>query len=386
MDNLNTFQKVFDNISKNANKNLLQGDSLKNHLYDGLNVDPNFMKAYGKQLDDYADNVQKLGKNVDVTKIGIDEFNESLIKNGQEAVKTTTFMQDVGNGIKSFGKTALSMVGNSVLDMAIGTGLQFVISGISDFIHREEIAIEKGQKAQSTISDTFNTFSSGKSTISNLGKSFSSSTDQINTTSDAINHVAQRYTELSKGVDSKTNKNVSLSSEDYQNYLDLSNQLAQLYPRLQSSTDSQGNAILDLGNDAKSAARSIQELYNAQMLSSNVKIGAELQDALKGTSTQIKQYNEEIDKYDKQSKKAEESAKSFASVQNQFKLPEADDDYKTYFEVDSDKFDVSAKYCYAAHESRLHQNDRCKRFTLCLVLTVRFRSLAPWGKLFQLFI
>ena len=49
-------------------------------------------------------------------------------------------------------------------------------------------------------------------------------------------------------------------------------------------------------------------------------------------------------------------------------------------------FDVSAKYCYAAHESRLHQNDRCKRFTLCLVLTVRFRSLAPWGKLFQLFI
>ena len=47
---------------------------------------------------------------------------------------------------------------------------------------------------------------------------------------------------------------------------------------------------------------------------------------------------------------------------------------------------VSAKYCYAAHESRLHQNDRCKRFALCLVLTVCFRSLAPWGKLFQLFI
>ena len=47
---------------------------------------------------------------------------------------------------------------------------------------------------------------------------------------------------------------------------------------------------------------------------------------------------------------------------------------------------VSAKYCYAAHESRLHQNDRCKRFALCLVLTVRFHSLAPWGKLFQLFI
>ena len=25
---------------------------------------------------------------------------------------------------------------------------------------------------------------------------------------------------------------------------------------------------------------------------------------------------------------------------------------------------VSAKYCYVTHELRLHQNDRCKRFTL----------------------
>ena len=31
---------------------------------------------------------------------------------------------------------------------------------------------------------------------------------------------------------------------------------------------------------------------------------------------------------------------------------------------DKDILKVSAKYCYAAHELRLHQNDRCKRFTL----------------------
>ena len=61
-------------------------------------------------------------------------------------------------------------------------------------------------------------------------------------------------------------------------------------------------------------------------------------------------------------------------------------DSLVYSSSESFKKTVSAKYCYAAHESRLHQNDRCKRFALCLVLTVRFRSLAPWGKLFQLFI
>lgn len=27
-------------------------------------------------------------------------------------------------------------------------------------------------------------------------------------------------------------------------------------------------------------------------------------------------------------------------------------------------YKVSAKYCYATHKLRLHQNDRCKRFTL----------------------
>ena len=60
---------------------------------------------------------------------------------------------------------------------------------------------------------------------------------------------------------------------------------------------------------------------------------------------------------------------------------------KEWYDVwKNERYKVSAKYCYAAHESRLHQNDRCKRFALCLVLTVRFRSLAPWGKLFQLFI
>ena len=31
---------------------------------------------------------------------------------------------------------------------------------------------------------------------------------------------------------------------------------------------------------------------------------------------------------------------------------------------DLNTYKVSAKYCYVTHELRLHQNDRCKRFTL----------------------
>ena len=32
--------------------------------------------------------------------------------------------------------------------------------------------------------------------------------------------------------------------------------------------------------------------------------------------------------------------------------------------ISQNYFFVSAKYCYVTHELRLHQNDRCKRFTL----------------------
>ena len=40
----------------------------------------------------------------------------------------------------------------------------------------------------------------------------------------------------------------------------------------------------------------------------------------------------------------------------------ADEIYIVTGRTDMRKSIVSAKYCYAAHESRLHQNDRCKRF------------------------
>ena len=81
---------------------LQNGDSLKNHLFDGMDVDPNFLKAYGKQLDEYADNIQKAGKNAKTSEIDINGFNESLVRSGQEAVKTTTFMQDIWKWIEEF--------------------------------------------------------------------------------------------------------------------------------------------------------------------------------------------------------------------------------------------------------------------------------------------
>lgn len=127
---MKTFDDVFKNIQRNAGKEWKDGDSLKNHLFDGINVDNNFLKAYGKDLDKYANHIEKAGKNADKSKINIDGFNEALARNGKEAVKTTTFMQDVGNGIKSFGKTALSMATNAGIDLLISGAFQLGAWGI----------------------------------------------------------------------------------------------------------------------------------------------------------------------------------------------------------------------------------------------------------------
>lgn len=256
-------------------------------------------------------------------------------------------MDDLKSGVKSFGKTALASIGNAGLDMLIGTGIGLAVQGISDWINRDQIAIDKGQEAQSTIKNTFDEFSNGKTTLNTLGQSFNKTETQITNTSDAISSVADKYAELAKGVNSKTNANMSLTDDDYQTYLDLSNQLASLYPQLQSGIDSQGNAMLNLGTNAKTAAQSIQSLYDAQMLSSHVNIGLELQDQFKGVTTQVAKYQKQVDGYNKQQEKAQ------ANI-DQLKVSGLSNNLKNASTIDIDSA-VLGDDLYAEYYSKIEQ-------------------------------
>lgn len=256
-------------------------------------------------------------------------------------------MDDLKSGVKSFGKTALASIGNAGLDMLIGTGISLAVQGISDWINRDQIAIDKGQEAQSTIKNTFDEFSNGKTTLNTLGQSFNKTETQITNTSDAISSVADKYAELAKGVNSKTNANMSLTDDDYQTYLDLSNQLASLYPQLQSGIDSQGNAMLNLGTNAKTAAQSIQSLYDAQMLSSHVNIGLELQDQFKGVTTQVAKYQKQVDGYNKQQEKAQ------ANI-DQLKVSGLSNNLKNASTIDIDSA-VLGDDLYAEYYSKIEQ-------------------------------
>lgn len=286
------------------------GGKIQEGFWDNVQMPDSVRAAYGSNLKKLTKHMNGVADAGGDAKASLEDLNRIIIQNGEAAVQDTTLIQKLVGGLKSVGSTALSMVGNMALNFVVSKGLEWVIGGISDWVNRDQIAIDNGKKSQQTISDTFNEFSKGKTTLNTLGQSFASTNQQITSTGDAIQSVATKYTELSKGVDKKTNANIGLSDEDYQTYLDISSQLATLYPQLQSGTDAQGNAMLNLGTNAKNAAKSIQDLYSSSMLSANVKIGDELQQAFKGVSTQVDKYQKQVDEYDEKAKEYRKKSSS----------------------------------------------------------------------------
>ena len=286
------------------------GGKIQEGFWDNVQMPDSVRAAYGSNLKKLTKHMNGVADAGGDAKASLEDLNRIIIQNGEAAVQDTTLTQKLIGGLKSVGSTALSMAGNMALNFVVSKGLEWVIGGISDWVNRDQIAIDNGKKSQQTISDTFNEFSKGKTTLNTLGQSFASTNQQITSTGDAIQSVVTKYTELSKGVDKKTNANIGLSDEDYQTYLDISSQLATLYPQLQSGTDAQGNAMLNLGTNAKNAAKSIQDLYSSSMLSANVKIGDELQQAFKGVSTQVDKYQKQVDEYDEKAKEYRKKSSS----------------------------------------------------------------------------
>ena len=269
---------------------------------------------------DTISSMDDLGKATGYTNKNFYEFAKTADTSGDlvaqyqthldKTTKSTSKLSGVTSTLKSFGSSVLSMGANMLAGMAIGAAISGAITLIDDYIHRDEKLIEAGEEAKSSIEETFNSFSDTKSSITDLGKSLSDNADEITSTGDAIDTLAEKYTKLRDGVSSIDNSNKFLSDEDYQSYLDISNQIADQFPSLVSGYDAQGNAILNLGNNASTAASQLTELYNASMLSANVEMGDQLNDRYAGVEAQIKEYQNEINDWQNQIEKNDEKIAS----------------------------------------------------------------------------
>lgn len=272
--------------------------------------------AYAKQLvDQYADQKQGIYDLIEAKGLlGVTEAN--LADAQSTTIQGMTKFQSVAKSAVTAVKSFVGTLGNMAIAMAASWAIGKAIEGIDYLIHYDENIIKAGQEAKDSIDSTFSSFQDGQKSISDLSSSFSDSTDKIQTTGEALDDIAKKYTELKKGVNPETNENISLSTDDYQEYLNISQTLASLYPSLVSKTDAQGNAILNLGDNASKSAEKLKDLYKANVLASHIDIGNNLATSYKGAKTQAKQYQQEIDSQNAYLGEIEKNQKYYQDIIN----------------------------------------------------------------------
>lgn len=282
-------RKNFKNKDNNFAKDLLNDKNALNNFYQAVEKNGYSTELVRTTMKDASDEAKDYALQMENGKGSVDDFTKSQIQ-AHEALANNSKLT---SSLKSFGLNALSTVASAGIGLAIGAGISFAIDQINQFINRQEIAIEDGEKARSTISEIADEYNSQVSSLKGLGEKFVDDTSNIETTGDALDSIASKYAELSDGV-SIDNENISLNDDDYQAFLDISNQLADLYPSLVTGYDANGNAIINLGNNASNAAQKLRELFDAQQLIAHNNIAENIQTDYEGMIAQNEAYQDEI--------------------------------------------------------------------------------------------
>lgn len=282
-------RKNFKNKDNNFAKDLLNDKNALNNFYQAVEKNGYSTELVRTTMKDASDEAKDYALQMENGKGSVDDFTKSQIQ-AHEALANNSKLTST---LKSFGLNALSTVASAGIGLAIGAGISFAIDQINQFINRQEIAIEDGEKARSTISEIADEYNSQVSSIKGLGEKFVDDTSDIKTTGDALDTIAEKYAELSDGV-SIDNENISLNDDDYQTFLDISNQLADLYPSLVTGYDANGNAIINLGNNASDAAQKLRDLFEAQQLIAHNNIAENIQTDYEGMIAQNEAYQDEI--------------------------------------------------------------------------------------------
>lgn len=246
-----------DNDFFTAFKKKITSDEINSNSENAIELTKKLANQYSDCAGAIENIIEKEGL-LGVTEANLAKAQSTTI---QGVTKFRAALTSVGSVIKSVGASMLNMGIAMVASWVIGK----IFEGFEYLAHYDENIIKKGQEAKESIDNTFKSFEEGKQKISDAASSFSDSEKEIQNTSDAIDVLAEKYTELHKGVNNSTNENISLSTDDYQEYLDISNQIAEIAPSVVSGYDSQNNAIIKIGDSAKSAAQDLKDLYESQM-------------------------------------------------------------------------------------------------------------------------
>lgn len=112
------------------------------------------------------------------------------------------------------------------------------------------------------LDNTVNKAKKAAEAVEAMNEKFTETQSTLNNSKQVVSEYGDLYSELSKGVNTKTNENIGLSTDEYSQYLDIVNQISQTFPELISGYDAQGNAILTCAGNLNT----LNEAYNTQAI------------------------------------------------------------------------------------------------------------------------
>ena len=142
-------------------------------IFENAGVSSKFNSAYRDNIKEYLKNLNEMSKKSERAKTGIDGVNESLKKQGSAPVKTATnVLESINSGMASIGKTALSIGGNVLLDVALSYGLQKAGEAWDNYSNQQENAIQKGNEALDKYKQTNQEMQAATSWVNDNGERF----------------------------------------------------------------------------------------------------------------------------------------------------------------------------------------------------------------------
>lgn len=200
-------------------------------IFKNVGVSNKFNSAYRDNIKGYIKELNEMSKSAPRAKTGIDGVNEALEKQGSAPVKSATnVLESINSGIASIGKTALSIGGNVVLDLALSYGLQKAGEAWDNYSHQQENAIQKGNEALDRYKQTNQEMQAATSWVKDNG---------------------ERFVELSNKA-TKLGEQGSLTDAEFKEYNQLSTQASQYFSDQITGYNSLGTAITSVAQSKNS--------------------------------------------------------------------------------------------------------------------------------------
>ena len=200
-------------------------------IFKNAGVSNKFNSAYRDNIKGYIKELNEMSKSAPRAKTGIDGVNEALEKQGSAPVKTATnVLESINSGMASIGKTALSIGGNVLLDVALSYGLQKAGEAWDNYSNQQENAIQKGNEALDKYKQT---------------------NQEMQAATSWVNDNGERFVELSNKA-TRLGEQGSLTDAEFKEYNQLSAQASQYFSDQITGYNSLGTAITSVAQSKTS--------------------------------------------------------------------------------------------------------------------------------------